>query len=373
MNRRDFTRLSALTLAASQLPAQTPQQSPTGAPTLAKPVGFAPVGLGTISNIFMRACALTPNARITGLVTGHPDTKGPHYSSLYNVPQSSIYTYATYDRIRDNPAIDAVYIGLPNSMHCEYTIRAAEAGKHVLCEKPMAISSAECRRMIDACRRASVKLMIAYRVHYDPTWIRIRTLARGGQIGEIKGFQGGFYGQKQLGEWRLDRRLAGGGSLMDLGIYPLNTIRWIAAEEPTGFRAFITNPATEKDPRFTGPNAVERTVEFLLNFPSGRLATAGSSYGMNAGPGSLTIGGSHGEITVQSAFSYDGITFTARTTNGPIEESSPGKGVYQFVYEADHFAACIRNDTHPLTPGEEGLADLLAIESIYRAAGAPIA
>jgi predicted dehydrogenase len=244
MDRRNFTKLSALTLAATRLPAfaegiaQT--SSPTGMPTLARPVGFAPVGLGVISDIFMKACAQTPNAKITGLVTGHPHEKAPKYAQQFDVPQSSIYTYETFDHIRDNPAIEAVYIGLPNSMHCEYTVRAAEAGKHVLCEKPMAISSAECRRMIDACRKANVKLMIAYRIHYDPTWLHIRKLVHDGELGEIRGYQGSFFGPKQQGEWRLNRKLAGGGSLMDLGIYPMNAIRWISGEEPADFRAFVS-------------------------------------------------------------------------------------------------------------------------------------
>ncbi len=139
MDRRTFTRLSALTLAATRLPAfaqSTPQ----------KPVGYAAIGLGTISDIFMRACAKTQTAKVTALVTGHAETKGKHYAAMYGIPESSIYTYETFDRIRDNKDVDAVYVGLPNSMHREYTVRAAQAGKHVLCEKPMAISSAECAR-----------------------------------------------------------------------------------------------------------------------------------------------------------------------------------------------------------------------------------
>jgi predicted dehydrogenase len=371
MDRRAFSKLSALTLAATRLhaqsPSQPPQQSPTGAPTLAKPVGYAPVGLGLISNIFIKACAQTPNARITGLVSGHAEEKAPRYQQQFNIPNSSVYTYETYDRIRDNPAIDAVYIGLPNSMHCEYTVRAAEAGKHVLCEKPMAISSAECRKMIDACRAHNVKLMIAYRIHYDPTWQHIRDLARNGSIGEIQGFQGGFYGNKLQGEWRLDRKLAGGGSLMDLGIYPLNAIRWIADEEPTTYAAQVSTKI--KGARFA---SVEESVEFNFKFPSGTLASSGSSYG-EAGPAYLTICGTDGYIQVQPAFFYDGLKFTGQGKNGPINGSNDTKGPYQFVYEADHFAACIRNNTTPLTAGEEGLADMLAMEAIYRAAGAPIA
>jgi predicted dehydrogenase len=362
MNRRDFSRMSALAVAASQLPALA--QSP---PAASKPVGFAPVGLGTISDIFIKACQSSNKAKITGLVTGHPQEKGPKYAEMYGVPKGSIYTYETYDHIRDNPDIDAVYIGLPNSMHCEYTVRAAEAGKHVLCEKPMAISSAECRKMIDACRKANVKLMIAYRVHYDPTWLHIQQIVRSGELGDVLGFQGGFYGQKKEGEWRLDRKLAGGGSLMDLGIYPMNAIRWLSGEEPSEYHAMVST--TEKGPRFA---EVEQTVEFMMKFPSGAIGTAGSSYGMN-GPCTLTIDGTIGYLQVQPAFFYSGLKFTGVTKSGPVSEASPGVGVYQFVYEADHFADCIRNNKEPNTPGEEGLKDMVAMEAIYKAAGAPIA
>src|SRR3984885_1468694 len=179
MNRRDFTKLSAAALAATQLPLQA---QPSGT----KPVGYAAVGLGTISDIFMRACQKSQSAKITALVTGHPKEKGERYAAQYGIPASSIYAYETFDRIRDNKAVDAVYVGLPNSMHCEYTVRAAAAGKHVLCEKPMAISSAECRQMIDVCRQAKVKLMIGYRVHYDPTWKQVIETITSGAIGELE-------------------------------------------------------------------------------------------------------------------------------------------------------------------------------------------
>ena len=206
LNRRRFTQLSAMALAATRLPAQP-----------VKRVGYAAVGLGIISDIFMTACAQSQSATVTGLVTGHPADKGARYAAQYNVPAKSIYTYDTFDHIRDNPDIDAVYIGLPNSMHCEYTVRAAEAGKHVLCEKPMALSSAECRRMIDACRKANVKLMIAYRIHYDPTFARVAELIHSGALGQIQGFDGAFPGNFAAGQWRLKRKMAGGGSVFDLG------------------------------------------------------------------------------------------------------------------------------------------------------------
>lgn len=379
LDRRQFTRLSALSLAATRLSAlaqrgsedaTAPQQNPATLIDDTNRIGYAAVGLGGISDIFMRAVAESRHSRMTGLVSGHASEKAPKYMQEFNIPQSSVYDYADYDKIRDNKAIDAVYIGLPNSMHCEYTVRAAEAGKHVLCEKPMAISSAECRKMIDACRAHNVKLMIAYRVHYDPTWQKIREIARSGEIGEIQGFQGGFYGVKEAGQWRLDRKLAGGGSLMDLGIYPLNAIRWVAGEEPVSYAAQVAT--ADKTGRFSGPDAVEETVEFNFKFPSGVLASSGSSYGEEGGA-YVNICGTKGSITVEPAFYYDGLKYSGHGVNGPISGASDGTGPYQFVYEADNFAECIKHDRTSPTPGEEGLADLIAIERIYKAAGAPIA
>lgn len=356
-DRRSFIKASMLAAAASSLPLLgEPQQ----------PVRFAPVGLGEISDIFMRACAQSSKCKVTALVTGHAAEKAPKYESLYGISPKAVYNYENYDEIAHNPDIDAVYIGLPNSMHCEYTIRAARAGKHVLCEKPMAISSAECQQMIDACRQHNVKLMIAYRVHYDPMWQQIRKIARDGELGQIQGFQGGFYGVKTSG-WRLDRKLAGGGSLMDLGIYPLNTIRWIVGEEPVSFSAQVGTRAT--DSRFS---TVEESIEFSMKFPSGVLASSGSSYG-EMGPAYISIDGADSNLWVEPAFYYEGLKYHGQTHHGPVNEASTARLPYQFINEADHFADCIRNNREPDTPGEEGLKDMLAMEAIYRAAGAPIA
>src|SRR5580700_3360474 len=214
IGRRDFAKLSALTLAWAGLPSYGQNTY-----TLRKPIGYAAIGLGTISDIFMHACAQSQMAKVTALVTGHPDTKGVKYAGMYGIPKPSIYTYETFDRIADNKDVDAVYIGLPNSMHCEYTVRAAQAGKHVLCEKPMAISSAECRKMIDACRQAKVKLMIGYRIQQDPTFARVAELIRSGALGQIQAFDGAFPTNMPPG-WRYNRKLAGGGSMFDLGVYP---------------------------------------------------------------------------------------------------------------------------------------------------------
>jgi predicted dehydrogenase len=300
-------------------------------------------------------------------VTGHPDTKGAKYAEMYGIPKASIYTYETFNRIIDDKGVDAVYIGLPNGMHCEYTVRAARAGKHVLCEKPMAISSAECRTMIDACRQANVKLMIAYRVHYDPTWTQAIEIIKSGKIGQLESFQGGFFGQQPAGAWRLNRKLGGGGALMDLGIYPLNAIRHITGEEPADFTAVLST--RDQSGRF---NEMEQSMEWTMKFPSGIIASCGCSYGQR-GPSSLSINGETGYIVAEPAFNYDGIRLHGEVGGQPIEQLGAGKFPFQFALEAEHFADCIRNNKQPESPGEEGLKDMLAIESIYKAAGAPIA
>lgn len=360
MDRREFAKLSALAVGSTFVPSFAQSAG-------AKPVRYAAVGLGRICDIFMRACAMTQSSKITALVTGHPDTKGVKYSEMYGVPKSSIYTYETFDRILDNKDVDAVYIGLPNSMHCEYTLRAAAAGKHVLCEKPMAISSAECRQMIEGCRKANRKLMIAYRVQYEPTWNHAVDIISSGALGQMQSFQGGFYGQFSGDDWRFKRKLAGGGSLLDLGIYPLNAIRHITGEEPMEFTAVVAT--RDKGGRFA---EVEQSMEWTMKFPSGILASCGCSYGQ-IGPNFLTMNGEKGSLEMNPGFVYDGPHLTGFAGGRSIDEQSPGKHPYVFALEADHFSDCVRNNKEPKSPGEEGLKDMIAIEAIYKAAGTPIA
>ena len=317
----------------------------------------------------MRALAASDSAHLTGLVTGHPVEKGQKFASMYNVPASSIYGYDTFERIQDNKAIDAVYIALPNSMHCEYVVRAAKAGKHVFCEKPMAISSAECRQMIDACRKANVQLMIGYRMQYDVTFRKVYDMVRSGAFGEIEAFQAGFYGMKNKQQWRLDRALSGGGSLLDLGVYPLNTVRWMTGEEPAEYRGLVAT--REKGAKYA---SVEQSIDWMMKFPSGVLANCGSSYGQN-GTSFLQVNGSVGHIRIEPAFTYGDtvLKYTGTTKDGSISGQGEVFHPDQFVAEANHFGDCILHNKPVATPGEEGLKDLLAIEAIYSAAGAPIA
>jgi len=363
MDRRAFTRLSALALAATRLPsiAQSPGSDQ-------KPVGYAAIGLGTISEIFMRACAKSKTAKITALVTGHPDTKGKHYAAMYGIPESSIYTYETFDKIAGNKDVDAVYVGLPNSMHRDYTVRAARAGKHVLCEKPMAISSKECESMISTCRNSNLLLMIGYRVHYEPTHLAAKQIVQSGALGQLQSFEGSFGFDARPNQWRLTRQYGGGGPLMDVGIYPLNEIRWLTGEEPTAFTA-VASTRDHTSGRF---DEVEQTLNWTMKFPSGIAASLACSYGASM-PGFLRIHGRDGSLEITHAYDYQGVHLASIAGNQHVNTTSQGDDTMHFQIEAEHFADCIRTGADPRTPGEEGLYDLLAMESIYSAAGTPIA
>src|SRR6266481_9133047 len=203
LSRREFSRLGAMGLAARMLP-------PVGvAQDGERKVGYCVIGLGRIADHFLRGVQASSNSKITGLVSGHRD-KAERIAAQYGVPKSSIYSYEDMDRFRDNKTIDAVYVALPNSMHAEYTIRSAKAGKHVLCEKPMSTTVSEAEAMIAACKTAQVKLMIAYRLHFEPTNLRAIKLIRDGALGKVQSIVSSNGFNIKAGEWRVDKKLAGG-------------------------------------------------------------------------------------------------------------------------------------------------------------------
>src|SRR5579863_9223105 len=283
LTRREFGRLSALGLAAQFAPAFNAQSG--------RKIGYAVIGLGRIADHFMRGAIETDNSAITGLVSGHRD-KADKIAAQYHVPQNSIYIYDNFDEIAKNPAIDAVYVALPNSMHAEYTIRAAKGGKHVLCEKPMALNVAECESMIAACKAANVKLMIGYRCHYEPVHLKAIELIRSGKLGKIQSIQSAFGFSEDLGEWRLDKKLAGGGPLYDVGIYSLNACRYLTGEEPSDISAYAST--IDHDGRF---DQVEENVAWSMKFPSGIVASCTTTYGANMA-GYFRVYGSKGWLQV---------------------------------------------------------------------------
>jgi predicted dehydrogenase len=335
-------------------------------------VGFAVVGLGHIAlEQVLPGFAQSLRGKLVALVSGSPD-KASAIARQHGIEAKNIYSYKTFDALRDNPDVQVVYIALPNGLHAEYTIRAARAGKHVLCEKPMAISVREGEQMIAACRAAGRKLMIAYRMQYEPLNREAIRLARAGELGDLKLFvadNGQNVGDPT--QWRLRRALSGGGSLVDVGIYCFNAARFVTGEEPIEVSA--RTQSTPNDPRF---REVEETMSFDLRFPGGVLASCTCSYGQFRLQ-RYTVAGTKGWAELNPAFPYQGLRMRVARASGAwqhvTDQSTDEKS--QFAREIDHMAECVTTNRTPHTPGEEGLQDLRLIEQLYAAAqaGHPIA
>ncbi len=353
-SRRGFLRAVGAT-AAMPAPAQQPDAGDE------RKVGYAVVGLGRLAqNQILPAFRVCRRSRVTALVSGDP-AKAARLAAQYRVNPKNIYNYQTYDRLSDNPEVDVIYVALPNGMHAEYTLRGAKAGKHVLCEKPMANTPEDCRRMIDACRAAGRKLMVAYRCRYEPYNLAAIRMVREGAIGRLKVFTSDHgFNIGDPAQWRLNRKLAGGGSLMDIGIYALQAARYITGEEPVEINAQeFTTPG---DPRF---KEVEETILFQLRFPSGVLANCSSSYGY-AGQNRYRAIGDQGWLELEPATSYTGLRLRVRRGNVTEEHNLPQAD--HFAAEMDHFSEAIGNGTEVRTPGEEGWRDLKLMMAIYEAA-----
>ncbi|TFW05383.1 Gfo/Idh/MocA family oxidoreductase [Oxalobacteraceae bacterium OM1] len=346
--------------AQSEKPEKTEQYDAPG-----ERIGFAIVGLGRIAvNQVLPAFAKCKHARAVALVSGDRD-KALKIARQYGIAEQAVFDYRSYDRLADHQPTQAVYIALPNNMHAEYTVRAAQAGKHVLCEKPMANSVAECRQMIDACAKAQRRLMIAYRSQYEPNDRAIVKMVRAKQLGTLREFiSSNIQNQGDPNQWRLKRAMAGGGPLPDVGIYCLNAARFLSGEEPVEVIGHAwTNP---NDPRF---REVEEAVQFILRFPSGFTATCSSSYsGHNAK--FLRLVGSDAWAELDPAYAYTGLRLrVGRLVDGhdAVQEIGIDTGD-QFAKELDHMAQCIKANRQPHTPGEEGLQDMRIIEAIYQSA-----
>jgi predicted dehydrogenase len=324
-------------------------------------VGIAVVGLGHLSiGQILPAFGSSKRVRLAGLVSGDR-AKAQALATLYGVPAKSVYNYENYESMRENPDISAVYVVLPNSLHAEYTIRAAQAGKHVLCEKPMATNPQECERMIAACKTADRKLMVAYRIQYEPYNRIIQGYVREQKFGRV-GFIESVNTQNQgdPDQWRQKRALAGGGSLPDVGLYCLNTTRFLVGEEPYEVSAMVYSKPN--DARF---REVEETVLWQMLFPSGTLASCASSYGLHESR-RYRVYGETGWLGMDPAFSYQDLRTEMSQAHGEIEYRGHLKlaSKNQFALEMDHFGECVQANKTPYTPGEEGLQDHRLMEAI---------
>ncbi len=349
-------------------PTEAPDKAPGPFTPTGERVGFAIVGLGRLSiDQILPAFAQTKYCKPVALVSGSDGSldKARKLAAQYGIRNNAVLRYADYEKLADMPEVKVIYIVLPNSMHAEYVVRGAKAGKHILCEKPMATSVADCEHMIAACRAANVKLMIAYRQQYEPMNREIVKMAQSGKLGTLRSFIAtNSQNEGTPAQWRLNRKLAGGGCLPDVGIYCLNAARFLTGEEPVEVFGQTFQP--KDDPRFT---EVEATCSFSMRFPSGLLATCSTGY---AGHSSqfLRLEGSEAWAELSPAFSYHGLKLrTGRLVDGHevhAEPSFPDKD--QFALEMDHMAMCVTNETEPHTPGEEGLQDQRITDAIYESA-----
>jgi predicted dehydrogenase len=317
-------------------------------------VRYAVVGLGHIAQVaVLPAFKTARNSELYALVSGDPE-KLRKIGRKYNIAHR--YPYDEYSRALSN--VDAVYLAVPNHLHCEYAVRAAAAGVHVLCEKPMAPTSRECREMIEAANRNHVKLMIAYRLHFEAGNLEAVNLANSGRLGDIRFFSSEFAQQVADENVRITEPVPrGGGPVYDMGVYCINAARYLFRTEPLEVCALAER---ENDQRF---ERVEEMVSAVLHFPGERLATFTCSFGATD-VSRYTLVGSKGTLRADPAYEYaEGIRWDVTIAGRKKTRSFPKRD--QFAAELAYFSNCILRNKQPEPSGLEGLADVRIIEAIY--------
>lgn len=358
-SRRNFleTISAAFVLPMVPVSAGAPHGEPSN--TLqSKTLRVAIMGLGSYGNRVAEAMLSCKRAKVTGVISGTP-SKVRDWQKKYNIPEANCYNYENFDNIRNNPDIDAVYVITPNALHHDQVIRAAKAGKHVICEKPMSTNAKEAAEMVAACNNANVKLLIGYRMHFEPKTLEIIRMRNDGEFGKIKFFQGlsGF----RIGDpnqWRLDKKLSGGGAMMDIGIYSVNGARYMVGEEPVWVTAQETKTDKEKF-----KEGIDETILFQLGFPGGAVASCLSTYTMN-NLDRFFLNGEKGFSELYPATGYGPIM--GRTNRGELTHPHE---THQTV-QMDEMAAIIFDNKKPVVPldGEEGLKDMKIVDAVYEAA-----
>jgi len=315
------------------------------------------MGLGSYGTRVAEAIQLCKRVKLVGVISGTP-SKIKNWQSKYNILEKNCYNYDNFDRIKDNPDIDAVYVITPNGLHHDQVIRVAKAGKHVICEKPMAINAKEGQEMVDACKNANVKLLVGYRMHFEPNTLEVIRMRKAGDFGKIMFFQGlcGF----KIGDptqWRLNKRLAGGGSLMDIGIYAINGSRYMVGEEPI----WVTAQETKTDHKIF-KEGVDETIQFQFSFPNGAVASCLSTYNMN-NLDRFFLNGQNGFAELQPSTGYGPIK--GHTNKGELTKPHLNHQTVQM----DEMAGIVFEGKTPVVPvnGEEAVKDLKIIDAIYLA------
>jgi predicted dehydrogenase len=315
------------------------------------------MGLGSYGTRVAEAMKACTKAKLVGVISGTP-SKITDWQSKYGIPAKNCYNYQNFDDIKNNPDIDAVYIITPNGLHREEAIRVAKAGKHVICEKPMALNAREGQDMVDACKQANVKLLVGYRMHFEPKTLEVIRMRKAGEFGKILFFEGlcGF----TIGDptqWRLNKQLSGGGSLMDIGIYAINGSRYMIGEEPIWVTAQETKTNHEKF-----KEGVDETIQFQFGFPSGAVASCLSTYSMN-NLDRFFLNGTAGYAELLPSTGYGPIM--GHTNKGELTQPITTHQTVQMEEMSD----IIFNGKQPVVPvdGYEALKDLKLIDAIYLA------
>lgn len=355
-SRRDLigSGVAAAALLPSIARAQTPPQGSVGVAV----VGLGKLSLGQIIPGF-RNCK---SARLAALVSGSAE-KAHRIADEQKLPANAIYNYADFDRIAGDPNIEVVYIVLPNFMHAEYTIRALKAGKHVLCEKPMATTIGDAERMVAAAKAANRHLMIAYRCHYEPLNLAGMRLVRSGVFGKTRLVVTDMGRQSDLSDpsdaWRLDMRKSGGGALTDMGIYGVNGARYLLNEEPTEVQAW--SRTDRSDPRFKD---VEDFYAWQFRFPSGAVSNGSTSFSYE-GTMSWRVYGEHGKMTADPGCFYGGNKLTVQGGNAQTPQI---REIDQFAREMDWMADVVRGRVPMVSTAEEGVQDMRLMNAIMESA-----
>ena len=340
-----------------------------------KKVGIALVGIGSLTTgqLIPALRSITKYCKCVAFVTGHREKNLPLAAQMGITPEH-VYTYDNFDTIKDNLEVDVVYVVLPNSMHMEYTIRAAKAGKHVLCEKPMANSVEDCHKMIDACKVANRKLMIGYRMRYEPLTLKLIDMTRNsdklGKIAHIEATCGSNRTNNRYEDvWRIQKPMSGGGALMDMGIYCA-----AVGALPIGRGAHRSQHDPLRSPRWRQLGALSgyrRNIVFDLKFTSGMTATVTSAYDKSSNRTQLSA--EKGNLDLSPLMNYNG-NHAYFTPKGGERTEVPFTWAQHFACELDDFAQCLLQDKQTHTPGEEGLRNIKIIMAAYESAkiGKPV-
>lgn len=362
-SRRNFLQkmgLSAVALKLAPLASLASDKSEaTAAPYDGPVLRVAIMGIGIYGNIVARALQASTKAKLVGVISGSP-AKVKDWQTKYGIPDKNVYNYDNFENIKNNPDIDAIYVIVPNFLHKPYLLRAAKTVKYVISEKPLGLNAKEGQEIVDACKKAGAKLLVGYRMHFEPKNLEIIAMRQAGDFGKIQYFTGN--GGFRIGEptqWRLDRAKAGGGSMMDIGIYAINGARYLIGEDPI----WVTAQEAPKSDPVKFKEGVDETITFQMGFPSGVIAQCLSTYAMNNVDRFLLIG-ARGYAELNPANGYGPLK--GKTHKGDLKAVSPPM---QQTIQMDEMAGIFLEGKTPVVPvdGEEAVKDLKIIDAIYAA------